>query len=395
VRWTSVLVALLAGCAAQSESPATLFAPARSSPVRVGDGPGPVALVDVNGDGHLDLVTKHLLGKCVKVLLGDGRGAFTSTTTSTLALDEPPGAMAVGDVDGDGRVDLAIARCDGTGESVDVLLGDRDGAFRRARGSPYAVQGSLGRYKPCLALADLNEDGRLDVVTANAARHSVEILLADAAGGFSSGGSVSLAREGIQSLTTFAVGDVDSDGHLDLVAATDEGPDSRRGRVQVRRGDGRGAFAAASPSVLSVAARPAIETLADVDGDRRPDVVIGHAERSLLSVLLNHGDGTFASAPGSPFDVGFPAFAVVAADVDDDGRSDLLAATVDSEAAPFESLVVVLRGDGRGFAPRIGFPAGVGAYRLAVGDVDEDGRLDVALACFESDGVVLLLGRRA
>ena len=115
MRWTPALVVLTASCSTPAESPAPLFAPAPSSPVRVGAGPGPVVLADMNGDGHLDVVTKHLLGRNVTILFGDGRGAFAYAAGSAVALDEQPGAMALGDVDGDGRADLAIARRDGAG----------------------------------------------------------------------------------------------------------------------------------------------------------------------------------------------------------------------------------------------------------------------------------------
>jgi hypothetical protein len=89
-----------------------------------------------------------------------------------------------------------------------------------------------------------------------------------------------------------------------------------------------------------------------------------------------------------------PAFAVVVADVNRDNRADLLAATV-SVTAPFESRIVVLLGDRHAFVPAPGSPfrAGPGAYKLTVGDVNEDGKLDVAASSFEGNSVTLLLGR--
>jgi hypothetical protein len=87
---------------------------------------------------------------------------------------------------------------------------------------------------------------------------------------------------------------------------------------------------------------------------------------------------------------------VVAVDINGDKRADLAVATVDIAAAPFESKAVVLLGDGHGrFAPAPGspFPVGPGAYRLAVADVNEDGKLDIATSSFEGNAVTLLLGR--
>lgn len=135
--------------------------------------------------------------------------------------------------------------------------------------------------------------------------------------------------------------------------------------------------------------------VADVNHDRRPDITLGHGEGNLLSVLLNQGNGSFAPAPRSPIDVGVAAFDVVVADVNRDKRADLIAATVNSVAPPYESRIAVLLGGNRGFVPGPGSPfrAGPGAYTLTVGDVNEDGKLDVAASSFEGNAVTVLLGR--
>ena len=135
-----------------------------------------------------------------------------------------------------------------------------------------------------------------------------------------------------------------------------------------------------------------VKALADVNGDRRPDVMFN--SRTELGVWLNQGDGRFTPAAGSPWPLGAEAFAVVVADLNRDHHADLVAATVD-HTSPFRSRVVLLLGDGHSFTPAPGspFPVGLGAYNLAVGDVNEDGKLDVAASSFEGDGVTILLGR--
>jgi hypothetical protein len=98
---------------------------------------------------------------------------------------------------------------------------------------------------------------------------------------------------------------------------------------------------------------------------------------------------------GPPIDLGAPASEVVAVDVNGDSRVDLVATTV-ADSTPFASNVVVLLGDGRGgfrSAPGSPFPVGAGSYHLAVGDVNEDGKIDIVTASFEGDEVTLLLGR--
>lgn len=105
----AMLVLATAGCSSPRDLGAPIFAPAPSSPVRVGTGSGQIALVDLDGDGHLDLVSRHLLDRYVRVLRGDGRGRFT----------EAEG----GDVDEDGRVDVTASNFEGDG--MVLLLGRR------------------------------------------------------------------------------------------------------------------------------------------------------------------------------------------------------------------------------------------------------------------------------
>ncbi len=364
------------------------FAPA--SPVKVGPGSGRVVLVDVDRDGHLDLLTQHLLQRNVAVQLGDGKGHFVQLQAGPMNLDFEPSTVAVDDVNNDAIPDLGVTSRDSTGEYVHIFMGNGRGGFSPAAGSPFAVTESVERYKPILRLANVNDDGRLDIVTANGRRDTLEILFGDGRGAFSRGPVLKQPGQGQYS---FAVGDVHGDGLLDIVTASTGGPTLEPGSVVTRRGDGKGAFEEA-PS-LSVPTGARIGTLADVNGDQHLDILLSHADRNHLSILLNDGHGLFKTAAGSPLDVGMEAFAVVVADVNRDKKADLVAALVNSRAAPFDSKIAVLLGDGVRFVPAPGSPfhAGRGAYNLAVGDVNEDGRVDVAASSFEGDAVTLLLGQ--
>lgn len=360
-----------------------LFSPAPGSPVTVGKGPGQVILADVNGDGRLDLVTRHLLERLLTVQLGDGTGRFAAAPSGQISLSYMPGALELGDVNSDKILDLGVTISDR--DAVDIFLGDGKGGFSRVAASPFTVSAAVEFNTRSLHLVDLNEDGKPDIVTANHRRNSFATLLGNGRGGFSPGPTATFHAGHAD--YTFAFGDIDGDGHLDVVAASGEKGDSvEPGRVVTLRGDGKGAFKADSIPPLSVPAGPHFVTLADVNGDQRLDIVISHSSNQ-LSILLNGGNGKFAPAPAAPYDLGIEAFAVAVADVNRDKRNDLVAATVDS--------VTVWLGSGERFVPAPGSPfrAGPGAYNLTLGDINQDGKLDVAASSFEGNAVTVLLGR--
>ena len=370
--------------AIQCHAQGPLFVPAPGSPVTVGKGSGEIVLADFNRDGHLDMLTKHLLTQNVVVRFGDGKGHFAPVADSPMSFSYQPGAITLGDVNNDSILDLGIANKEGAKEYVRIFLGNGKGGFNPASGSPFTTSAAIETYKPILRFADVNEDGKMDLITANGRRNSIEVFFGDGKGAFAAGPIVKL--ESSPCRHSFVVGDVDADRHLDLVVALNNEVDGGQGRIVIKRGDGKGAFTDAAGTPLSIPPDPRIGKLADMNGDQHPDIVLSHSNNR-LSVLLNRGNGTFTPAPASPYKIGAEAFAVVVADVNKDKKNDLIAATVNS--------VTVLLGDSRGFVPAPGSPfsAGPGAYNVTVGDLNEDGKPDVAASSFEGDAVTVLLGR--
>jgi hypothetical protein len=377
-----VLVALVWAVQAQSQS--YLFSPAPGSPVVVGEGSGRLVLADINGDSRLDLVTSHLLRRQLTVEIGDGTGRFAAAAGSPIVLAYPPGDIKLGDINNDGVSDLVVTNSDR--DNVDIFLGDGKGGFGLAPGSPFTASASVEFYTRSLHLVDINEDGKLDIVTANQSHNTFATLFGNGRGGFMPGPATTFHSG--QDKYTFDFGDIDGDGHLDVVTVGGEkGFSSEPGLVTILHGDGKGSFKNASETPLSIPASGLrFLTLADMNGDRRVDIVISH-NSGQLSVLLNNGAGKFANAPVSPYDLGTPAYAVAVADVNRDRRNDIVVATVDS--------VTVLLGGGTSFvaAPGSPFSAGPGAYHLTLGDINKDGKLDVAASSFEGNAVTVLLGR--
>jgi len=377
--WACVIVPV----SSQVSSQAPIFVPA--SPVNVGEGSGQVVLADLNRDGHLDMVTRHLLQQNIAVSLGNGKGGFTPASGSPIRLNYSPGDAAVGDVNGDGTLDLAVTASER--DALDVFLGAGTGAFTRVQGAPFTASSANESYTHALYLVDLNGDRHLDAVTANLHRNRLATLLGDGRGRFSPGPAPAVDPAAALVDYDYAFGDVDGDGQVDFISAGGRPwPSTTPGLVVVRRGNGRGAFTNALGEPVSVPTGVRYLLLSDVNGDRRPDLVISH-QTEQISILLNDGGGAFGHAPGSPIAVGADVFGFAVADINRDQKSDLVAATVDS--------VTVFTGDGRRFvrAPGSPFAAGPGAYNLTLGDINKDGKPDVAAASFEANAVTLLLGQ--
>jgi hypothetical protein len=373
-----VVLFLLVGVS-QSGAQSPLLEPADVSPLNVGGTSGQVLLADINDDGHLDLLTRHPQGRAIRTHLGDGEARFR--TTRTVALKFSPSDMSVGDVNGDRIVDLVVTA--GSRDVVDVLLGTGSGVLRHAKGAPFDASKRVYRYnKRRLHLVDVDGDGHLDIVTENRrGQYAFRVLRGDGRGRFAPGPvlTVEPAHEGY----TLAFGDVDGDGDVDAVTAVSS---PTTGRLAVHVSNGRGAFTRLRSSVVSLPAPYQIEALADVNADRRPDLVLTHRS-ARVSILLNRGGGRFTHASGSPIGAGARPFGVAMADLNGDDDMDLVGATVDR--------VTVLLGNGRGLSPagRSTFPAGPGAFDVATGDVNDDGRTDVLASSFESNAVTVLLGR--
>jgi hypothetical protein len=306
--------------------------------------------------------------------------------------------VAVGEVNGDGKLDLLVTNecgIDCTQGTVSVLLGNGDGTFRGA--TSYASGGSIPLS---VATADVNRDGKVDLVVVNCGPIGINtcgntldgvvgVLLGNGDGTFQ---PVVTYDSGGGSTWSVAVADVNGDGKSDLLVANQCGTSNScaPGSVGVLLGNGDGTFQAAkiykgADYILWVAT-------ADVNGDGNPDLLV--AGNDTVSVLLGNGDGSFQSAMSYHEPGGNGSNAVAAADVNGDGKPDLLVANTCKDIHCTNSSIGVLLGNGDGtFQSALSYSAGgFGARSIAIVDVNGDGKSDLLTANYSSNTVGLLLG---
>ncbi|PYL01437.1 MAG: hypothetical protein DME19_01680 [Verrucomicrobia bacterium] len=362
--------ALAEGC------PAPRFAAARTFEIE----PGPansVVVGDFNGDGKLDLAVANYgcpacplpVNGSVSILLGNGDATFKSAAKYDAGPN--PQAVVVGDFNGDGKPDLAVANNGST--NVAVLLGNGDATFQTAisygvGGSPPPPYAATG----VLAIGDFNRDGKVDLAVANSGGVSVLSGIGD--GTFQN--AVNYATGG--SASSVVVGDFNGDGKPDLAV-------NNSGGVSVLLGNGDGTFQAAANYGIAGATSSVVAR--DFNGDGKTDLAVASAttpsSSDNVSVLLGNGDGTLQAAV--PYVVGSSPYSVTAGDFNGDGKPDLALTTGVG--------ILLLLGNGDGtFQIAVNYGAGSGPSSVSVGDFNGDGRADLAAANFGSTNVSILLG---
>jgi hypothetical protein len=406
-----------------------------SQEVAVGQGVVQIVLADIDADGDLDLLALTYLNSGVSVRLNDGTGTFSGY--DAVPVERYPVRMAVGDLDADGDLDLVTANSDSLFNTASVRLNNGQGSFAasqelRLGTSPSSValgdidgDGDLdllvttrtsdvavflnggdatgsntGVFAPSpgpriltfggpvsIAVGDVDGDGDLDLLTADYFGYGVSVRLN---GGDATGSNTGFFSRGSQVLVGFSpvcvtLGDVDGDGDLDLLSTSPGQGGSVVGNVSVRlnggdaSGSNTGAFS--DGSTVPVGDTPRSVALGDVDGDGDLDLFTANSGDNTLSVRLNGGDATGSNtglfSNGSEVPVGDEPRSVQAADVDADGDLDLL--TVNR----LGNTVSIRLNDGHGiFSGTREVAVGAQPRELALGDVDGDGDVDFVTANF-------------
>ena len=252
------------------------------------------AVADLDVDGKADVVTANNTSNNIGVLMGNGDGTLQPVVTYESG-GKAPASIAVADLNGDGRPDLAVGIClsgsptCGGGQSggVAVLLGNGDGTFQTP-----TVYASGGWGPDSVVVADVNGDKKPDVLVTNfyepsKGTGSVGVLI-----GIGDGTFEPLVTYGLnppRNIAWIAVGDVNSDNKVDLVVAKSGAPNG----IGVLLGNGDGTF---QPDVAYDSGGMSIRvTVADVNSDGKLDLVVGNYDNS-VGVMLGNGDGTFEAA---------------------------------------------------------------------------------------------------
>jgi hypothetical protein len=368
----------------------------------VGTSPGRVFLADVNGDTHLDI---YMLKSgyqqepdSISIFLGLGDGSFQAQSEFTM--EDDCRSIGLGDVNGDGHLDLVTANWTpppplpiGSGGlppptkgSLSTFLGSGDGNFLFY--SKIDIGDDPGALN--LDLGDLDHDGHIDIALGKGGElftpGSILIFWGIGDGSF----QPEVELDGGDHPNSLTLRDVNGDGNLDIITANYPytGLPWEGGNVSIFLGGGDGSFE--SPVKYAVGDSPGSLRCADLNNDNKLDLLTANYNSKDISLLFGTGDGSFQDQVR--LEVGFDIVSADLGDLNGDGHIDMIGAYYPLPQYNTIDALILLGEGGGNFRVQERFPVGDDPQAVALTDIDHDGYLDIVAANSSSDDVSVLLG---
>ncbi|HET6256581.1 MAG TPA: VCBS repeat-containing protein [Puia sp.] len=368
--------------------------------IHIGKSLNSVESADFNDDGNPDLAIANDEDSSISILLNTGKGDFAPAPGSPFFCNQHPNDIAIADFNKDGKPDLAIANTEIS--ELTLLLGNGKGQFTQAPHSPYKVYSRPHTHG--VAVADFNGDGRLDMATDDWAENKVSVIFGDSTLNFGHQTFYPVGKHPYQRLRT---ADVDQDGRPDLITTNLDGNNST-----VLLGNApAGANSATSPSgtnsVFPATFRqapgspfpcgdaPFAVAIGDINGDGHPDLIITDAPtitseskgRDGLYILLGDGTGRFRPLQDSPFATGKSPSRLAIGDLNGDGINDIAVTNYNDRT------ITIFYMNKTGVAGKTTIQAGNHPDGICIRDFNKDGKNDLAVTNQEDGTVMILLNK--
>jgi ribosomal protein L27 len=359
-----------------------------------GTSPYSVAIGDLDGDGKPDLAVVNTSTNTVSVFLNTSTNGSVSSgsfaTTVNLTTGTSPLSVAIGDLDGDGKPDLAVANSSGSPGSISLFHNtSTSGSISFAN----KVDFSTGFGPQSVAIGDIDGDGKLDLVIANSNSNAVSVFRNTSTSGSIVSGSFANKVDFTtgSNPNSVVIGDLDGDGKLDLAVTNNNSASVSVFRNTSTIGSiNAGSLATRQDFNAIAGAYPTSVAMGDIDGDGKLDLAVTNS--SYVSVFRNTAtSGSINFATKVDFVTGTNAWSVAFGDVDGDGKTDLAVANRDPNT------ITLLRNTASSgtisagsFATKVDFTTATSPRSVAIGDLDGDGKPEMVAANFNTDNISIL-----
>jgi hypothetical protein len=338
--------------------------------------PTSIAIGDLDNDSNLDVAIANSGAANVGVLYGYGNGTFMSLATYPTGNGSIPLSIATGDFNNDKRLDIAVAS-DGT-DNVNVFLRYDSGAF--AWYIPYSTGNNSNPWG--VAIGDFNNDSWLDFVVTNRASDNIGVFLALGNGSFSEQVTYSTGSHSLP--WAVAVADFNNDNRLDIVITN-----CATNNIGVFVGLKNGTFSNQTTYSTGSGSSPVSITIGDLNNDSCWDIVVANPSGYNIGIFLGYGNGTFSSQITYPTGNNSYPQSVAIGDFNNDRQSDIVVANYRTQ-----NVGVFLSYKNGTFSNQLNYSTGSQSSPLsvAVGDFNNDSRLDIVVASYITNTIIILFG---
>ena len=338
--------------------------------------PTSITVADFNHDEYEDIALATPTTNAITVLLNDGQGAFVNRTEYSTGTNSSPNALAVGDFNHDQHLDLAVTNY--RSGAVGIFFGRGDGTFEDQISHSTGADSSPNM----IAVDDFNGDTSPDILIVNANNNRVGVLFGYGNGSFDAHViySITLADKP----SAMSINDFNNDNRSDVAVTSSE-----RATLRVYYGKGDGTFGMSMVYDTGAESSPMSLGIADFNGDQQKDIAIANYATSSVGIFLGYCCEPFVSSTSYPTGNYSRPHSVALGDVNNDQRADLVVVHSDLDTAG------ILLGNGDGtFADQTNLPTGSGSYPIsvAVGDLNNDGGLDIIVANYHQETIGIFFG---